>query len=530
MYSQMKFLFLVFLGLGNSAMAARILAVFPYPSYSHQVVHHALTTGLADRGHELIVFTTDPMNKNISNYREVSLKFLYKGFTKQFNFVKLEGLWNLLYGVQQLAVTLSDTVLSHPEMQRLLSSTQSSDKIDLIIMSVMYWDALYYLSDKFNAPLIGISSLSDLSYLTFKLGMPHASSYIPNNWMGYSDQMSFLERLINIYGNLRILHEYYATNLPMQEKILKKHFGDNVPPTDQLSQRISMLFMNSHPYLSHARPTVPAILQIGGIRSEKMNTSLPKGLKKILDDATQGFIYFSLGTNVKSIQLSNHTLKTFNEVFSELPYQVVWKFESEDLEGKPDNVYISKWMPQHGILAHPNIKLFMYQGGLQSSEEAIDNGVPLLGIPVFGDQWYNVNILRVRGVAKTLDIFDADKAEIKETIQEMISNSSYRDNTIKLKELLHDRPQHPLKEAIWWVEHVIRHKGAPHLRTRSRDLSWYTIEMVDVFGFFVLLIVVLFLVGWTLWRLAIAMIKVHGRSCFDKINGPSTMNKKSKTS
>lgn len=39
---------------------------------------------------------------------------------------------------------------------------------------------------------------------------------------------------------------------------------------------------------------------------------------------------------------------------------------------------------------HPKIKLFITQGGLQSTDEAITAGVPLIGIPMLGDQWFNV--------------------------------------------------------------------------------------------------------------------------------------------
>ena len=47
-------------------------------------------------------------------------------------------------------------------------------------------------------------------------------------------------------------------------------------------------------------------------------------------------------------------------------------------------------MKNHIFSEHPNIKVFITQGGLQSTDEAINAGVPLIGIPIFGDQWLNV--------------------------------------------------------------------------------------------------------------------------------------------
>lgn len=48
---------------------------------------------------------------------------------------------------------------------------------------------------------------------------------------------------------------------------------------------------------------------------------------------------------------------------------------------------------------------------------------------------------------------------------------------------MHDQPVKPLDLAVYWVEHVIRHKGAPHLRSAGLDLAWYQRELIDVIGF-----------------------------------------------
>jgi len=40
----------------------------------------------------------------------------------------------------------------------------------------------------------------------------------------------------------------------------------------------------------------------------------------------------------------------FKDVFAKLPIRVLWKYE-EEMPDKPDNVYISKWMPQRDILS-----------------------------------------------------------------------------------------------------------------------------------------------------------------------------------
>jgi glucuronosyltransferase len=43
-----------------------------------------------------------------------------------------------------------------------------------------------------------------------------------------------------------------------------------------------------------------------------------------------------------------------------------------------------------------------------------------------------------------------------------------------------DRPVTPLNTAIFWTEYVIRHRGAPHMRSAALELSWYLYILLDV--------------------------------------------------
>jgi glucuronosyltransferase len=37
-----------------------------------------------------------------------------------------------------------------------------------------------------------------------------------------------------------------------------------------------------------------------------------------------------------------------------------------------------------------------------------------------------------------------------------------------------------MEQAMYWMEYVIRHKGAPHLRSAILDLVWYQYLLLDV--------------------------------------------------
>lgn len=59
----------------------------------------------------------------------------------------------------------------------------------------------------------------------------------------------------------------------------------------------------------------------------------------------------------------------------------------------------------------------------------------------------------------------------------------YAERMREVSTIMRDQTEHPLDRAIYWIEYVIRHRGAPHLRTASRKLSLYQRCLVDVMVF-----------------------------------------------
>jgi len=77
---------------------------------------------------------------------------------------------------------------------------------------------------------------------------------------------------------------------------------------------------------------------------------LNQDLQKYLDEAPDGVIYFSMGSNLKSTELPESKKNAFLGAFSKLKQHVLWKWESDTLPGQPSNVNLGKWLPQSDIL------------------------------------------------------------------------------------------------------------------------------------------------------------------------------------
>ena len=50
----------------------------------------------------------------------------------------------------------------------------------------------------------------------------------------------------------------------------------------------------------------------------------------------------------------------------------------------------------------------------------------------------------------------------------------------EISSLMRDQMDHPLDRAIYWLEYVIRHKGAPHLRPTANRRTLYERGLLDV--------------------------------------------------
>lgn len=128
-------------------------------------------------------------------------------------------------------------------------------------------------------------------------------------------------------------------------------------------------------------------------------------------------------TNVKTNSLKPGTVDMLLQTFSQLKYDVLWKWESDDEENKlPSNVKTTTWVPQQDLLAHPKIRLFVTQGGHQSIEEAVDRGVPMIVIPFFVDQFPNSKRVVNKEIGISLDLNDMTTEIFRKNILTVIEN------------------------------------------------------------------------------------------------------------
>jgi glucuronosyltransferase len=118
-------------------------------------------------------------------------------------------------------------------------------------------------------------------------------------------------------------------------------------------------------------------------------------------------------------------------------------------------------------------------------EEGIHCTVPMLVIPFLGDQYANANRLEQRKVGSQIDLLEMTEETLKEKILEVLK-PEYKQNMIKLRDLVYDQPMTSLDKAIFWTEYVIRHKGVKHLEFAGRNVPYYQQYCLDFIAIFIL--------------------------------------------
>lgn len=492
-----KFILILFVTFLSSSQGANILAVFPTPSVSHQAIFRAITNVLITHGHSLTVITTDALigNRN-PNLTQIDFSYTYKTFKKAVNFKKV--IEQKLDEIDVLNMWIDNFEAIHCEhfenehIKKILQmkTDKAGKRFDLIIVEYMRYIPWFAVAEWLNVPLIGISPQD----ITFELHEMHgniANPIIhPEIVFPFIENLTFVERFRSFkYYLLYQLHYKPKLNKKI-DKIVQKYMSGMKLSADELKDRADLLLINAHPALGYIRPILPTTIQLGFIHIEPPKPIEYPKVKEFLDTSKKSIIYMSLGSNVYSSELSEEILSIFINSFKSLPYNIMLKWETENLPNKPKNVMISSWFPQSDVLADPKIKLFITQGGQQSIEEAIDRGIPMIVIPFMADHKANAKRIEKLKIGVHLDLQSLTEKNFKKAI-ETVLHGHFKKNIMKLKEIVNDEPMKSVDKAVWWIEYVIRHNGTKHLQYAGKTVKFYEKFMLDFLG----IAIVSFLIG-----------------------------------
>lgn len=483
--------FVCFLSLTTSVklnMAYAILAIFPTPSYSHQIVFQPIIEELATRGHRLTVLTPYPQLFEHENVTLVDLSQL-KTIWNRLDFVKAANLPPLEFVkiFVELMEDMFEAIFNHSEVKQFLKRAKI---FDAVFCEMLGYTPMYAFAKHFNVPLLGITSMDLLPGHHKELGNVRHPVLHPHFSLPFFGELSFLERCLAVYFDwfLNYLEISYGQRF---DRIIRKYFENTIGDSYSISKSMSLAIANAHPALGNVRPIVPTTIQVGFLHIKPVKP-LPKVIESFLTKSSQGVIYVSFGSNVKSSNLAPEKVSALVTAFSRLNYEIIWKWESPDLPNRTKNILISQWLPQADILASGKVKLFITQGGQQSLEEAIYYGIPLIAIPFCADQEMNARRIETLKIGQRLTLANLTPYHLVKMVDRVLGNSSYKTQVDRLSVIVKDTPIPGAKLAAWWVEYTIRHNGTHHLRYPAVDMSVWKYHLLDVYLFTAFVVLLLF--------------------------------------
>uniref|UniRef100_A0A8C5E9L5 UDP-glucuronosyltransferase n=1 Tax=Gouania willdenowi TaxID=441366 RepID=A0A8C5E9L5_GOUWI len=325
---------------------------------------------------------------------------------------------------------------------------------------------------------------------------PSPLSYVPIPTGELTDKMTFIQRVKNIliylFSRLQI---WYVTD-PNYKPFVRHYFGSDVHYME-LFQAADIWLMRTDFTFEFPRPTMPNVVYMSGFQC-KPSKPLPEELEAFVQSSGEhGLVVMTLGTLVD--KLPEDIAEDIATAFAQIPQKVIWRHKGKKPSTVGNNTLILDWLPQNDLLGHPKTRLFVAHGGTNGIQEAVYHGIPLVGLPLMFDQADNFSRMKARGVAKVLDISTVNTDIFLEALKEVLHEPSYREKMKELSSLHRDQPMKPLDHAVFWIEFVMRHKGAAHLRTESYKMSMIQYYSIDVLLF--LLTLVLFVITVSVYAL-----------------------------
>ncbi|XP_013172990.1 PREDICTED: UDP-glucuronosyltransferase 2B2-like [Papilio xuthus] len=469
----------------NSASCLNILGIFPYQGKSHFFVHRVYLRELAKRGHNVTIISHFPEKVPPKNYHDISLagsiKILEDDMPvhRSYMTVLQVGVFLTTSGKENCEV-----MLANKDVQNMI---KQKPKYDVVVVEVFNSDCALGIAYKLNAPVVGITSHILMPWHYSRLGIPYNPSYVSFHFLEGGTKPTFVQRLERVIFDTYFKTLYYFVSQRNDQNTLARYF-DDIPPLEDLAREMKFLLLYHNFILTGSKLFPANVIEVGGYHVQESKL-LTGDLKKFFDAAEHGVIYISFGSVIKSSTMPRDKLEAVLGAVKELPQRFVWKWEDKTLLVDKNKLYLADWLPQVDILGHPKTVAFLSHGGMGGTTEAIHFGVPVVAMPVFGDQPSNAAAVEESGLGVQLQVRDLTKENLIAAFKKVL-DPKFRSNVKLLSKAWHDRPMAPLDTAIYWTEFAARYSNFTY-RTAAADVPLYQYLNLDIVLVFTALLILL---------------------------------------
>ncbi|XP_041463073.1 UDP-glucuronosyltransferase 2B13-like [Lytechinus variegatus] len=492
---------------------------------SHFFVGTGVGEGLVQRGHNATLLisrafehhTRNPKYSNLSfevfDHHKRSVQEI-RDFWKDFGALSLgrsnDGLIKTTFFlIESMADDCEDILLDVELMKRL-------EVVDAVVVDmtwlcgVMIRAALERnLNYSKRIALVTLMPFTPQGMALFSYGSPYNPAYQPELNTGFTNRMSFFQRTANLLQSVVYALLGGGVAMPAYVRVGKNTGLENVINYKMsLYHELADLHLQNFDFvMEFPFPIAPNVIPVGGGLTAWPAAELNEELEDFMESSgDHGVILFTFGTYFGEITIVQPGFaEEFAEAFRRLPQKVIWQMKDPIDELKvPSNVKVMPWVPQNDLLGHPKTRVFLYQGGNNGFQEACYHGVPIVVVPLHGDQFDVAARVEARGMGRKIDKMAASADVIYNALHDVISNPKYTEVAKTVSTIIKERPVQAREQAAFWIEHVIKY-GGQYLKSSAMELSVIEYFMLDVMAFLLLIVaVIVFMVAFGVrlcWRM-----------------------------
>ncbi|EPB67991.1 hypothetical protein ANCCEY_12914 [Ancylostoma ceylanicum] len=112
-------------------------------------------------------------------------------------------------------------------------------------------------------------------------------------------------------------------------------------------------------------------------------------------------------------------------------------------------------------------------------EEAIHSGVPVISIPLVGDQPKNAALAEHHGFGITLRKGEISVESVSRALEEIITNTKYRDAVKRLSKMMDHKPVSPTHLLVKWAEFAAEFQTLENLEPAGNKLNFFQYHSLD---------------------------------------------------
>lgn len=250
--------------------AAKIVVIYSVGSKSHFFGVKPAIEALAERGHEITLFTPfRGIGDGIRNVREIALPETLNALEREVHVdwfaMQKEGKLQMLSMFRlmaQLTRRGARETLRHDEFRRIVAERD----VDLFVVDAFGNEYAYPVIELTGVPFVTHLSASPIPMLLTALGGPGEYASVPSTFTDFTDDMSFFQRLQNVLGchMFQLIRDVYW--VPQMDEVVKEEFPQ-AKSINEVVGSVALSIANSHTTTTFPRSLPPTVIPIGALHT-----------------------------------------------------------------------------------------------------------------------------------------------------------------------------------------------------------------------------------------------------------------------